>query len=149
MATRLIAAATVAIVVAVVVAAFLSIGPPSRARAEALDRQRLRDLGDIAAGLHDDYRERKTAPAGLRAAATRPGNRKNLRIPAPNKRALPTLRQVRASDAGEPQRSGRSLVLASSRRAILLQSRRRRARRVDAVKRLRSPSTERRTARCK
>jgi hypothetical protein len=57
MATRLIAAATVAIVVAVVVAAFLSIGPPSRARAEALDRQRLRDLGDIAAGLHDDYRD--------------------------------------------------------------------------------------------
>ncbi len=56
MATRLIAAATVAIVVAVVVAAFLSIGPPSRARAEALDRQRLRDLGNIAAGLHDDYR---------------------------------------------------------------------------------------------
>ncbi|HEX3370091.1 MAG TPA: hypothetical protein VHS56_10995 [Candidatus Cybelea sp.] len=54
-ASRLIAAAAVAIVIAVVAAAFVSIGPPSRARAEALDRKRIRDLGDVAAGLHDDY----------------------------------------------------------------------------------------------
>jgi hypothetical protein len=54
-ASRLIAAAAVAIVIAVVAAAFVSIGPPSRARAEALDRKRVADLGTIAAGLHDDY----------------------------------------------------------------------------------------------
>lgn len=52
---RLIGGAAVVIVAAIVAAAFLSIGPPSRARAEALDRQRLRNLGDIAANLHDDY----------------------------------------------------------------------------------------------
>jgi hypothetical protein len=63
-AARLIGVAAVAIVVAVVVAAFVSIGPPSRARAEALDRQRLRDLGDVAAQLHDDFTDtRKPLPA--------------------------------------------------------------------------------------
>ncbi|HEY4434218.1 MAG TPA: hypothetical protein VGM99_07420 [Candidatus Cybelea sp.] len=54
-ASRLIAAAAVAIVIAVVAAAFVSIGPPNRARAEALDRKRVEDLGNIAAELHDDY----------------------------------------------------------------------------------------------
>ncbi len=53
--SRAIAAAAIFIVVAIVVAAFLTIGPPNRARAEALDRQRLRDLGDAAAELHEDY----------------------------------------------------------------------------------------------
>jgi hypothetical protein len=53
--SRAIAAAAIVIVAAIVVAAFLTIGPPKRARAEALDRQRLRDLGDAAAELHEDY----------------------------------------------------------------------------------------------
>jgi hypothetical protein len=53
--SRAIAATAVTIVSGVVVAAFLTIGPPNRARAEALDRQRLRDLGDAAAELHEDY----------------------------------------------------------------------------------------------
>jgi hypothetical protein len=61
-ASRLIAAAAVAIVVGVVVAAFVSIGPPSRARAEALDRRRLQDLGEIAARLHDDYTDAGRLP---------------------------------------------------------------------------------------
>jgi hypothetical protein len=52
---RVIAAAAIVIVAALVVAAFLTIGPPNRARAEALDRQRLRDLGDAAAEIHEDY----------------------------------------------------------------------------------------------
>jgi hypothetical protein len=53
--SRAIAAIAILVVAAIVVAAFLTIGPPNRARAEALDRQRLRDLGDAAADLHDDY----------------------------------------------------------------------------------------------
>ncbi|HLY02413.1 MAG TPA: hypothetical protein VKR56_07930 [Candidatus Cybelea sp.] len=53
--SRAIAVAAILIVVAIVAAAFFTIGPPSRARAEALDRQRLRDLGDVAAELHEDY----------------------------------------------------------------------------------------------
>lgn len=53
--SRAIAAAAIVIVAAIVVAAFLTIGPPNRARSEALDRQRLRDLGDVAAELHEDH----------------------------------------------------------------------------------------------
>ncbi len=53
--SRAIAVAAIIIVAAIVVVAFLTIGPPNRARAEALDRQRLRDLGDAAAELHEDY----------------------------------------------------------------------------------------------
>jgi hypothetical protein len=37
------------------VAAFVTIGSPNHARAEALDRQRVSDLGDAAAELHEDY----------------------------------------------------------------------------------------------
>jgi hypothetical protein len=53
--SRAIAVAAIVIVAAIVVAAFLTIGPPNRARSEALDRQRLRDLSDAAAELHEDY----------------------------------------------------------------------------------------------
>jgi hypothetical protein len=53
--SRAIAVAAILIVVAIVVAAFVTIGPPNRARAEALDRQRVLDLGDVAAELHEDH----------------------------------------------------------------------------------------------
>ncbi len=53
--SRAIAVTAILIVVAVVVAAFVTIGSPKHARAEALDRQRVLDLGDTATGLHEDY----------------------------------------------------------------------------------------------
>jgi hypothetical protein len=53
--SRAIAVATILIVAAIVIAAFVTIGSPNRARAEGLDRQRLLDLGDAAAELHEDY----------------------------------------------------------------------------------------------
>lgn len=61
--SRLISIAAIAIVVAVVVAALLSIGSPAKARAEALDARRVRDLADIASDLHENYTDaRKTVP---------------------------------------------------------------------------------------
>jgi hypothetical protein len=62
--SRAIAAAAIVIVAAIVVAAFVTIGSPNRARAEALDRQRVLDLGDVAAELHEDYGARPL-PAAL------------------------------------------------------------------------------------
>lgn len=53
--SRAITVAAILIVVATVVAAFVTIGSPNHARAEALDRQRVSDLGDVAAELHEDY----------------------------------------------------------------------------------------------
>ncbi|MFZ0573405.1 MAG: hypothetical protein WA812_08525 [Candidatus Cybelea sp.] len=53
--SRAITVAAILIVVAVVVAAFVTIGSPKHARAETLDRQRVSDLGDVAAELHEDY----------------------------------------------------------------------------------------------
>jgi hypothetical protein len=53
--SRAITVAAILIVVAIVVAAFVTIGSPNHARAEALDRQRVSDLGDAAAELHEDY----------------------------------------------------------------------------------------------
>jgi hypothetical protein len=53
--SRAIAVAAILVVVAVVVAAFATIGSPKHARAEALDRQRVSDLSDMAAELHEDY----------------------------------------------------------------------------------------------
>jgi hypothetical protein len=53
--SRAVAVAAILIVVAIVVAAFVTIGSPNRARAEALDRQRVLNLGNVAAGLHEDY----------------------------------------------------------------------------------------------
>ena len=53
--SRAIAVAAILIVAAIVVAAFVTIGSPNHTRAEALDRQRVSDLGDAAAELHEDY----------------------------------------------------------------------------------------------
>lgn len=53
--SRAIAVAAILIVAAIVVAAFVTIGSPNHTRAEALDRQRVSDLGDVAAELHEDY----------------------------------------------------------------------------------------------
>ena len=53
--SRAIAVAAILIVLAVVVAAFATIGPPNRARAQALDRRRVSDVGDVAAELHQDH----------------------------------------------------------------------------------------------
>lgn len=47
--------AAILLVIGIVAAAFSAIGPPSRARAEALDHQRVVDLGDIAEQLHEDH----------------------------------------------------------------------------------------------
>jgi hypothetical protein len=60
---RLISFAAIVVVAAVVVAALFSIGSPGRARAEALDVRRVRDLADMASDLHDDYADaRKPVP---------------------------------------------------------------------------------------
>lgn len=53
--SRAITVAAILIVIGIVVAAFVTIGSPKHARAEALDRQRVSDLGDLAAELHEDY----------------------------------------------------------------------------------------------
>jgi hypothetical protein len=53
--SRAITVAAILIVVGIVAAAFVAIGCPKHARAEALDRQRVSDLGDMAAELHEDY----------------------------------------------------------------------------------------------
>jgi len=65
--SRAITVAAILIVVAIVVAAFVTIGSPNHARAEALDRQRVSDLADVAAELHEDY-----GAGPLRAALPQP-----------------------------------------------------------------------------
>lgn len=70
---RLIAAAAVVAVLGIVAAALVAIGPPNRARLEALDRQRISDLGDVAAELHNRYiNDRLTLPATLPQDRTEP-----------------------------------------------------------------------------
>lgn len=62
--SRLIPIAAILIVVAVVGAGLFSIGSPARARAEALDARRVRDLADMASDLHENYTDaNKTVPA--------------------------------------------------------------------------------------
>lgn len=56
---RAVAFFTILIVVLIVAAAFMVIGPPSRERAEALDRLRIDDLHHIEQALHDDYETAK------------------------------------------------------------------------------------------
>jgi hypothetical protein len=64
--SRLIPFVAVAVVVAVVGAGLLSIGSPAKARAEALDARRVRDLADVASDLHDNYTDaRKPVPKTL------------------------------------------------------------------------------------
>jgi hypothetical protein len=65
----LIGVAAIVIVVLIVAVAFATIGPPGRARSEALDQQRVSDLGDTAADLHEDY---GGAGASLPATLSRP-----------------------------------------------------------------------------
>jgi hypothetical protein len=55
-AARAIPVVAVLVVIAAVIAAFIALGPPGRARARALDRQRIADLRSTAAGLHNQYR---------------------------------------------------------------------------------------------
>ncbi|MGA8575117.1 MAG: hypothetical protein WB609_05425 [Candidatus Cybelea sp.] len=52
---RIFAVAAIVIVAGVVAAAFAALGPPGKARGQAMDRRRLWDLSQIAQKLHDDY----------------------------------------------------------------------------------------------
>jgi hypothetical protein len=52
---RAVAFFTILIVILIVAAAFMVLGPPSRERAEALDRQRIDDIRHIEGDLHDTY----------------------------------------------------------------------------------------------
>jgi hypothetical protein len=54
-ANRLFVTGAFVLVIAATLVAFLTIGPPSRARAVALDERRVKDLRSIAARLHADY----------------------------------------------------------------------------------------------
>jgi len=47
----------VLVVVAIVAAAFVTLGPPSRARARALDRRRIDDLRSTAEQLYNQYHD--------------------------------------------------------------------------------------------
>lgn len=52
---RAVAFFTILIVMLLVAAAFMVLGPPSRQRAEALDRRRVDNLRQIAQTIYDDY----------------------------------------------------------------------------------------------
>jgi hypothetical protein len=52
---RIVSFFTILIVVLVVAAAFMVLGPPSRQRAEALDQQRIEDLQHVEESLNADY----------------------------------------------------------------------------------------------
>jgi hypothetical protein len=52
---RAVAFLTILIVILLVAAALMVLGPPDRARSEALDRQRVGDLRHIEADVRDDY----------------------------------------------------------------------------------------------
>jgi hypothetical protein len=63
--SRAIGLAAIVTVAAIVAAAFATIGPPGRARTEALDQERVSDLGTIAAELHDGYNSGDALPAAV------------------------------------------------------------------------------------
>lgn len=62
------------VVTAVVVAAFLTIGTPGRARAEAFDRQRVRGLADDASDLFENYGRGVALPGMLLVPGSDPVN---------------------------------------------------------------------------
>ena len=99
--SRAIAAIAILVVAAIVVAAFLTIGPPNRARAEALDRQRLWGLGDAAADLHDDYSV-GPLPAALTHLRHDPVSGKPYDYQQVRQYSLSALRNVRVGDAAGP-----------------------------------------------